>query len=134
MSAPTLPPAPARLSTMNCWPNALDSSGAIARARMSVVPPAANGTTMRTGLVGQLLWAQDGAAMRASAVATEAASAVRRLEGEERKEKEVMRAFVHGGAACVAGENPVGATVRPPACAGQSVRCENARARSRRTP
>ena len=52
-----LPPAPARLSTMNCWPKALVSSGASARARMSVVPPAANGTTMRTGLVGQWLCA-----------------------------------------------------------------------------
>ena len=53
MSAPTLPPAPARLSTMNCWPKARLSSGAMARANMSVVPPGANGTTMRTVLVGQ---------------------------------------------------------------------------------
>src|SRR5678815_4270250 len=39
---------------MKVWPNALPSSGARARARMSVVPPGANGTTIRTGLLGQV--------------------------------------------------------------------------------
>ena len=53
-----LPPAPALFSTMKVWPKALPSSGARARARMSVVPPAAKGTTMRTGLVGQAPWAR----------------------------------------------------------------------------
>jgi hypothetical protein len=62
MSAPMLPPAPGLLSTMKVWPNALPSSGASARARMSVVPPAAKGTTMRTGLFGQPDWAHSGAA------------------------------------------------------------------------
>jgi hypothetical protein len=46
------PPAPGLLSMMNgclnrsvsCWPTL--------RASMSVVPPAVNATTMRTGLVG----------------------------------------------------------------------------------
>jgi hypothetical protein len=41
------------LSTTNGCPNARCSSGASARATMSVVPPAANGTTMRTGRAGQ---------------------------------------------------------------------------------
>src|SRR5512133_3847710 len=69
MSAPTLPPAPARLSTMNCCPNAFESSGAIARARMSVVPPAGKGTTMRTGLAGQATCANAGAAASAADIA-----------------------------------------------------------------
>ncbi len=50
-----LPPAPGLFSMMKVWPNALPSSGARARARMSVVPPGAKGTTMRTGLLGQAL-------------------------------------------------------------------------------
>ena len=51
--APLLPPAPGLFSTMKVWPKTFCNSGAKARARMSVVPPAANGTTMRTGLDGQ---------------------------------------------------------------------------------
>src|SRR5665213_297075 len=47
-----LPPAPGRLSTMNVWPNASVNRCATARARMSVVPPAGKGTTMRTGCDG----------------------------------------------------------------------------------
>src|SRR3954454_12256122 len=49
-----LPPAPALFSTTNCWPNSSDIFAATTRARMSVVPPAANGTTNRTGRAGQL--------------------------------------------------------------------------------
>src|SRR5947209_3424800 len=48
-----LPPAPALFSTTNCWPNSSDTFAATTRARMSVVPPAANGTTNFTGRVGQ---------------------------------------------------------------------------------
>src|SRR6188474_797222 len=77
MSAPTLPPAPARLSTMNCWPNAFDSSGATARARMSVVPPAANGTTILTGFVGQLPCAAAGRTARQARPAASASAARR---------------------------------------------------------
>ena len=47
-----LPPAPARLSTMTGWPSSVVSAWPMMRARMSVVPPAAKGTTMVTGLVG----------------------------------------------------------------------------------
>ena len=46
-----LPPAPGRFSTTNGWPSVSVSFCAVARARMSVVPPAGNGTTTRTGLV-----------------------------------------------------------------------------------
>jgi hypothetical protein len=56
---------------------------------MSVVPPAANGTTMRTGLFGQVFWAQEGDA--ASAMTAEAASAARRFI---LKIEEVMHLFV----------------------------------------
>ena len=39
------------------WPNTRCNSGARARARMSVVPAAGKGTTMRTGFVGHAGWA-----------------------------------------------------------------------------
>ena len=45
-------PAPGRLSTRNCWPIALLRGGEMARAMKSEPPPGANGTMMRTGLVG----------------------------------------------------------------------------------
>src|SRR5258705_2714832 len=47
-----LPRAPALFSTMNCWPNSSEILAATTRARMSVVPPAAKGTTSLTGRVG----------------------------------------------------------------------------------
>jgi len=47
-----LPPAPALFSTMNCWPNSSETLAATTRAKMSVVPPAANGTTSLTGRDG----------------------------------------------------------------------------------
>src|SRR5260221_3597316 len=50
---PSVPPAPPLFSTMNCWPSCSESSSASARAAMSVSAPGANGTTMRTVLVGQ---------------------------------------------------------------------------------
>ena len=89
-AAPLLPPAPGLLSTMKGWPNAFCSSGASARARMSVVPPAAKGTTMRTGLLGQA-WA-DANIGQAGTVATRRATRWRRrvmrcsgrLEGQRR--------------------------------------------------
>jgi len=50
---PMMPPAPARVSTKNCWWNAVVSASAARRARMSAAPPAAKVLTMRTGCVGQ---------------------------------------------------------------------------------
>src|SRR5690349_16017602 len=71
-----LPPAPGLLSTMKGWPKTRCSSGASARARMSVVPPAAKGTTMRTGLLGHALWAA------ATSGDSSAAAASARRKGE----------------------------------------------------
>ena len=48
-SAPRLPDAPGLFSITTLWPIAADSFGLISRARMSEVPPGANGTMMRTG-------------------------------------------------------------------------------------
>ncbi len=44
-AAPTPPPAPGLFSTITGCPSAVVSLSLIVRARMSVVPPAANGTT-----------------------------------------------------------------------------------------
>ena len=62
-SAPTLPPAPVLLSTTKVPPIDSVRSWATTRPRMSVVPPAANGTTTRTVLPpgyapAPALWAQ----------------------------------------------------------------------------
>src|SRR5262245_2474560 len=53
ISAPITPPAPDRLSTMNCWPNSALRRAAKMRATMSVPPPGASGTIMRTVFSGQ---------------------------------------------------------------------------------
>src|SRR5689334_16643292 len=47
-----LPPAPARFSITTGWPSELERRSPTRRAKMSVEPPGANGTTMRTGLDG----------------------------------------------------------------------------------
>src|SRR5688572_28238128 len=47
-----LPCAPARLSTMTCWPHVSPSFAARIRASASVPPPGGNGTMKRTGLSG----------------------------------------------------------------------------------
>jgi hypothetical protein len=49
---PTLPEAPERFSTTTGWPRDRCKGSATARARMSVEPPGAHGTTMVTGRVG----------------------------------------------------------------------------------
>src|SRR5690606_32387397 len=49
---PMLPPAPALFSTTTGCPHCSDKLCAIKRARVSVTPPAVNGTTSRTGLSG----------------------------------------------------------------------------------
>jgi hypothetical protein len=61
-----LPPAPARLSTTTGWPRSLLMYWPTTRARMSVVPPAENGTTIVIGLLGKA-WAcaASGASARA---------------------------------------------------------------------
>src|SRR5258708_30050021 len=51
-SAPTPPPAPGLFSTTIGCPSAVDSFSPIVRARMSVVPPGANGTTHLIGFDG----------------------------------------------------------------------------------
>jgi hypothetical protein len=47
-----LPPAPARVSTKNCCPNAVVSWSAASRARTSAAPPGAKPLTIRTGRLG----------------------------------------------------------------------------------
>jgi hypothetical protein len=49
---PSVPPAPGLLSTITGWPSALASGSEIARATMSLAPPAAKVTTMRIGFSG----------------------------------------------------------------------------------
>src|SRR4051812_18909962 len=73
-----LPPAPPLLSTMNCCENAWVSAAAVARARMSVVPPGAKGTTIFTGLAGHADCARPG---RATAAAASASSERRGIVG-----------------------------------------------------
>src|SRR3954471_606903 len=52
-SAPRLPPAPGLLSTITGWRNASCNLPPTSRASTSTAPPAANGTMMRTGLLGK---------------------------------------------------------------------------------
>src|SRR5262245_56656727 len=67
MSEPTLPAAPARFSTTTGWPSDWRSLSAATRARMSVEPPGAQGTTTRIGFSGQA--ASAGAVIRRAAAA-----------------------------------------------------------------
>ena len=55
-SVPTMPPAPARLSTMIGWPSAWLIAGASSRAVKSTLPPGGKPTTRRTGRSGKA-WA-----------------------------------------------------------------------------
>src|SRR5882672_9282296 len=52
ISVPITLPAPGRLSTITGWPSAAASFAPTARDKMSAVPPAANVTMIRIGLVG----------------------------------------------------------------------------------
>ena len=76
-----LPPAPGRLSTTACSFHASAIFCAAARARMSVVPPGGNGTTMRIGLVGNAVCASaaGGTATATTSEAARAAISVRRF-------------------------------------------------------
>src|SRR6185503_16344494 len=51
-SAPILPPAPALFSTTTGWPHASETFCAMTRAKVSAMPPTANGTTILMGLEG----------------------------------------------------------------------------------
>src|SRR5689334_13432455 len=82
MSAPMLPPAPALFSTTKDWPRDLVSSCATARARMSVVPPALKGTTIRTGLEGQAPCAKDRPGTEEARARKPAPESRRRREGQ----------------------------------------------------
>src|SRR5262245_19479139 len=48
-----MPAAAPTFSTITCWPKLMLRCGAKTRAKTSNAPPAANGTTMVTGRVGQ---------------------------------------------------------------------------------
>src|SRR5262245_20572860 len=48
-----MPPEPPTFSIMTCWPKSSERPGARMRPTVSAGPPAANGTTMVTGRVGQ---------------------------------------------------------------------------------
>ncbi len=50
---PISPPPPERFSTMTVWPHIVASCWLMARARMSVPPPGAAGTTMRISVPGK---------------------------------------------------------------------------------
>ncbi|CFN77952.1 Uncharacterised protein [Bordetella pertussis] len=52
MSAPILPPAPERFSTMTDCPSSSPRRAPSMRATTSVAPPAGKGTMMRMGLSG----------------------------------------------------------------------------------
>src|SRR3954468_24695 len=54
-----MPPPPGTFSTMMGWPNVSPSAGCRMRASESIGPPAANGTTMVSGRLGQS-WAAAG--------------------------------------------------------------------------
>src|SRR5438552_5833257 len=75
ISVPITPPAPDRLPAITDWPSAAASFAPTARDSRSVVPPTANGTMMRIGLVGYC--AEAGIAVAANETAS--ASAHRRF-------------------------------------------------------
>src|SRR5262245_17180520 len=64
---------------MNCWPYSSDSFCAISRPRISVVPPAANGTTTLTTRVGHCVCADAPPTNGSESAGGPWASTVRRL-------------------------------------------------------
>src|SRR5262245_44077913 len=50
--AATVPPAPARWSTMTCWPSVSESLSAMIRAMMPVLPPGGKVSTIVIGRIG----------------------------------------------------------------------------------
>src|SRR5262245_60159257 len=69
-----MPPPPPRFSITTLCFNAADSGSASSRAQISAAPPAANDTTMRTGLLGQSA-ARAGIANNAAAISKPALNA-----------------------------------------------------------
>src|SRR5256886_9092800 len=61
-----LPAAPARFSTITGWPSGAARRSATSRAKMSVEPAGANGTTMRSGFAGYCAHAISAASARAT--------------------------------------------------------------------
>src|SRR6185295_10602144 len=96
-SAPMLPPAPVLFSTTTGWPMASCSFGPIRRARMSLVPPGANGTMILTGLLKAWAWAAAGT--RAKANATTPTSARRARQKSMFHSPDVLRLL--GSAYCI---------------------------------
>ena len=73
-----VPLAPPRLSMISVWPMLVPILSAMMRAMMSVVLPAAKGTTTRIGLVGYAaVWASAVVAVAAAKHASEAVAARR---------------------------------------------------------
>src|SRR5687767_8627157 len=64
-----VPAAPVTFSMMNCWPTSLPMRSPMMRANRSVGPPAAKGTIIVIGLVGQA-WPKAGAAASTRAAAS----------------------------------------------------------------
>src|SRR6266849_1191496 len=58
---PIRPPAPARFSTITCWPRASENPGATVRAVISTLPLGGQGTTIFTARLGKS-WAKAHAA------------------------------------------------------------------------
>src|SRR4051812_42250968 len=82
MSDPMLPEAPGRFSTITGCPSACRSCSPTTRAKMSVEPPGAQGTTIRTGRVGYACARAEHAMAAAPAVAPSAkVRAERRVKG-----------------------------------------------------
>ena len=67
-SEPVMPPPPSTFSMMIGWPSVSPSVGCRMRAEHSIGPPAANGTTMLIGRLGQS-WACTPDASAANAAA-----------------------------------------------------------------
>src|SRR5437762_750151 len=70
-SMPMAPEAPPLLSMTNCWPTARDRRSAKGRVALSEPPPGAKLTTIRTGLVGQLVSCACALALPAASSAAE---------------------------------------------------------------
>ena len=69
LPAPSVPPAPPTFSMITVWLfRPLRSTSAKSRATLSVGPPAANGTTMVTGLSGYWARATEAASVAARAM------------------------------------------------------------------
>src|SRR3954462_14273214 len=79
-SAPILPPAPVRFSTITGWPSCSDILAATIRPTVSTAPPAANGTTIRIGRVRKFC-GRVGAAGTHAATATATSQQSRRTFG-----------------------------------------------------